>query len=60
VIVVLGTIPLLVVAGTIEGFVTPSSASIPVKLAVAPISGALLAAYLLRGRPGAADGRFGK
>jgi uncharacterized membrane protein SpoIIM required for sporulation len=58
--VVLGTIPLLVVAGTIEGFVTPSSASIPVKLAVAPISGALLAAYLLRGRPGAAEGRSGK
>jgi len=58
--VVLGTIPLLVVAGTIEGFVTPSSAPIPLKLAVAPISGALLAAYLLRGRPGAADGRFGK
>jgi len=60
VIVVLGTIPLLLVAGTIEGFVTPSSAPIPVKLAVAPISGALLAAYLLRGRPWAADGRFGK
>jgi uncharacterized membrane protein SpoIIM required for sporulation len=58
--VVLGTIPLLVVAGTIEGFVTPSSAPIPIKLAVAPISGALLAAYLLRGRPGAAYGRFGK
>ena len=28
---------------------------IPVKLAVAPISGVLLAVYLLRGRPGAAD-----
>jgi uncharacterized membrane protein SpoIIM required for sporulation len=58
--VVLGTMPLLVVAGTIEGFVTPSSASIPVKLAVAPISGAFLAAYLLRGRPGAAERRSGK
>jgi uncharacterized membrane protein SpoIIM required for sporulation len=58
--VVLGTMPLLVVAGTIEGFVTPSSASVAVKLAVAPISGALLAAYLLRGRPGAAERRFGK
>jgi uncharacterized membrane protein SpoIIM required for sporulation len=58
--VVLGTMPMLVVAGTIEGFVTPSSASIPVKLAVAPVSGALLAAYLLRGRPGAAGRRFGK
>jgi hypothetical protein len=40
--------------------VTPSSASVAVKLAVAPISGALLAAYLLRGRPGAAERRFGK
>jgi uncharacterized membrane protein SpoIIM required for sporulation len=57
--VVLGTMPLLVVAGTIEGFVTPSSLPIPVKLAVAPISGVLLAAYLLRGRPGAADARPG-
>jgi uncharacterized membrane protein SpoIIM required for sporulation len=58
--VVLGTMPLLVVAGTIEGFVTPSAASIPVKLAVAPISAVLLAAYLLRGRPRAADSRIHK
>jgi uncharacterized membrane protein SpoIIM required for sporulation len=57
--VVLGTMPLLIVAGTIEGFVTPSSLPIPAKLAVAPISGVLLAAYLLRGRPGAADARSG-
>jgi uncharacterized membrane protein SpoIIM required for sporulation len=58
--VVLGTIPLLVVAGTIEGFVTPSAASVPVKLAVAPISAVLLGAYLLRGRSSAADGRSSK
>jgi uncharacterized membrane protein SpoIIM required for sporulation len=55
--VVLGTMPLLVVAGTIEGFVTPSSLPITVKLAVAPISAVLLGAYLLRGRPAAADAR---
>jgi uncharacterized membrane protein SpoIIM required for sporulation len=58
--VVLGTMPLLIVAGTIEGFVTPSAAPIPVKLAVAPITAILLGAYLLRGRPAAADGRIGK
>jgi uncharacterized membrane protein SpoIIM required for sporulation len=55
--VVLGTVPLLVVAGTIEGFVTPSSLPIAVKLAVAPISAVLLGAYLLRGRPTGADAR---
>lgn len=48
--VVLGTMPLLVIAGTIEGFVTPSALPISVKLAVAPVTGVLLAAYLLRGR----------
>jgi uncharacterized membrane protein SpoIIM required for sporulation len=58
--VVLGTMPLLVVAGTIEGFVTPSGASVPVKLAVAPVTAVLLGAYLLRGRPGAADSRIAK
>jgi uncharacterized membrane protein SpoIIM required for sporulation len=57
--VVLGTVPLLIVAGTIEGFVTPSALPIPVKLAVAPISAVLLGAYLLRGRP-AADARPAK
>ena len=41
----------LVIAGLIEGFVTPSGLSIPAKLAVGPISALLLAAYLIRGRP---------
>ena len=46
-----GTVPLLVIAGLIEGFVTPSGLSIPVKLAVGPVTALLLAAYLIRGRP---------
>ena len=47
----LGTMPLLIIAGTIEGFVTPSSLPIWVKLCVAPATAVLLAAYLMRGRP---------
>ena len=50
-LVAIGTVPLLVIAGLIEGFVTPSGLSIPAKLAVGPISALLLAAYLIRGRP---------
>jgi uncharacterized membrane protein SpoIIM required for sporulation len=46
-----GTMPLLIVAGTIEGFVTPSGLPVAVKLAVAPATGLVLAAYLRRGRP---------
>ena len=45
-----GTMPLLIIAGTIEGFVTPSALPIAVKLAVAPATAVLLAAYLRRGR----------
>jgi uncharacterized membrane protein SpoIIM required for sporulation len=50
-LVVLGTMPLLVLAGLIEGFITPSDLPIPAKLAVAGVSGLLLVSYLLRGRP---------
>jgi len=50
-LVAAGTVPLLVIAGLIEGFVTPSGLSIPVKLAVGPLTALLLAVYLIRGRP---------
>jgi uncharacterized membrane protein SpoIIM required for sporulation len=43
----LGCIPLLVIAGTIEGFISPSALPLAVKLAVSFASGALLYSYLL-------------
>jgi uncharacterized membrane protein SpoIIM required for sporulation len=47
----LGTMPLLIVAGSIEGFVTPSGLPMALKFAVAVASGVVLTAYLRRGRP---------
>ena len=51
VLIGLGTMPLLVIASTIEGFVTPSALPIWAKLAIAPLTAVVLAAYLRRGRP---------
>ncbi|MBI4322391.1 MAG: stage II sporulation protein M [Chloroflexi bacterium] len=45
--VLFGCVPLLVIAGTIEGFVSPSALLPEVKLAVGAISGLLLYSYLL-------------
>ncbi len=43
---VVGTIPLLIVAGILEGFLSPSGASIPIKFAVAALMFTLLVVYL--------------
>jgi len=49
--IVFGCVPLLVIAGTIEGFFSPSNAPDAAKFAVGTISGLLLYAYLLGSRP---------
>ncbi|NQT20664.1 MAG: stage II sporulation protein M [Planctomycetes bacterium] len=62
VFLVLGTIPMFVIAGIIEGFVTPSYISGDAKIAVGLITGTAALAYLLllgRARPAAGSGRPG-
>lgn len=44
---VLGAAPVLVAAGLIEGFVSPSDLPLPLKLAIGPVSGVVLYALLL-------------
>ncbi|HEX5692111.1 MAG TPA: stage II sporulation protein M [Roseiflexaceae bacterium] len=43
----LGCVPLLVIAGTIEGFISPSELPLALKLAISLLSGVLLYSYLL-------------
>lgn len=45
---ILGCIPLLIIAGIIEGFISPSGLPWPVKLAVGLITGVVLHTYWLR------------
>lgn len=53
---VVGAAPVLVVAGLIEGFISPSELPIPIKLVIGPISGLVLYAMLLTvGRGSTAD-----
>jgi hypothetical protein len=54
-VLALGAAPLLVIAGMIESFVTPSDVSVGVKLAVGAVTGVLLWSWLLlAGRDGRA------
>ncbi len=48
-LLVLGTIPMFVIAGTIEGFLTPSYLPGGAKIAVGLVAGGSVAAYLLLG-----------
>lgn len=50
---VLGTIPLLLIAGVIEGFLSPSDLPVPVKFLFAAALGTLLVLYLTRRQPAA-------
>lgn len=47
VLLVLGAIPILLLAGAIEGFISPSDLPIPVKLIIGPLTGIALYAFLL-------------
>jgi uncharacterized membrane protein SpoIIM required for sporulation len=47
VFLVLAAVPLLIIAGLIEGFISPSDAALPVHIAVGIISGIILYGYLI-------------
>lgn len=57
-VLILGAVPLLVVAGLIEGFLSPSAAPALLKLGVGLLTGVLLYAYLLSGGRGVNRGRW--
>jgi uncharacterized membrane protein SpoIIM required for sporulation len=59
---VLGTLPLLLIAGTIEGFFSPTDAPVAMKFTLGAVLFAALLTYLFgagRGRLGAGRGRLG-
>jgi uncharacterized membrane protein SpoIIM required for sporulation len=58
-LLLLGCIPILVIAGTIEGFLSPSSLPLAVKLIVSAGSGVLLYSYLLLAGRGPRAARYG-
>ena len=55
---VAGGIPLLMIAGTIEGFFSPSDAPDALKFAVSAVTGIALYLYLLASRPRAHHRRY--
>jgi len=53
-LLLIGTVPLFVVAGVIEGYITPTTMPLPMKYGVAGLTLALLAVYYAYGRKKAA------
>ena len=58
---IVGCVPLLVVAGIIEGFISPAPIKPWIKFAIAGVTGVALYSYLLlAGRDGLGSGQRGK